>query len=204
MDSDADAEIAGVMSAKFTRVLAGQGRVVGTKFRPGAFRPFVNRPVSDFSNRRLLLADVFGTRGRGLSRKVMAVESDLTGIAIIETFLRDFEPQVSEAMTLAGHVAARIASDRGVTKVDQLVGEFGVPLRQLQRIIKEYVGVSPKWIIQRYRLIEAAERMANGATVPWADLAADLGYSDQAHFIRDFKRFVGRTPAEYARRLATS
>ncbi len=38
-------------------------------------------------------------------------------------------------------------------------------------------------------------------TVEWARLAIDLGYFDQAHFIKDFKRFAGRTPHEYARGL---
>jgi AraC-like DNA-binding protein len=74
-------------------------------------------------------------------------------------------------------------------------------VRQLQRLFKEYVGVSPKWVIQRYRLLDAAERVAAGTIVNWADLALELGYADQAHFIRDFKGLVGRSPAEYARRL---
>ena len=62
------------------------------------------------------------------------------------------------------------------------------------------MGVSPKWLIQRYRLLEATERLAEGTVVDWADLALDLGYADQAHFIRDFRSMVGRTPAEYGRR----
>jgi AraC-like DNA-binding protein len=43
--------------------------------------------------------------------------------------------------------------------------------------------------------------VAAGTIVDWADLSLDLGYADQAHFIRDFKRLVGVSPAEYARRL---
>jgi AraC-like DNA-binding protein len=73
-----------------------------------------------------------------------------------------------------------------------------VSLRQLQRLFSEYVGVTPKWVIHRYRLLEAAERIATGTVIHWADLAFELGYADQAHFIRDFKRLVGRSPAHYA------
>jgi AraC-like DNA-binding protein len=108
-----------------------------------------------------------------------------------------------DGVALSGRVAARIAEDRGVTRVEQLVGEFQVGRRALQRLFRDYVGVSPKWVIQRYRLLDAAERVAAGTAVPWADLALDLGYADQAHFIRDFKRLVGRSPADYARRLGT-
>ncbi len=202
MDTTGPAEIAGVMDRKFTRTLEGRGRVVGTKFRPGAFRAFVKQSVANFSNRRLPIGDVFGTSARGLRERVLETEDDLASIAIIEPYLRSLRPRLDDSITLAGRVAARIAEDRSLTRVDQIVTEFAMPLRQLQRLFKEYVGVSPKWIIQRYRLLEAAERMAEDAIPAWADLALDLGYADQAHFIRDFKRFVGRTPAHYAGQLS--
>jgi AraC-like DNA-binding protein len=56
-------------------------------------------------------------------------------------------------------------------------------------------------VIQRYRLVDAAERVATGTVIHWADLAVELGYADQAHFIRDFKKLVGRSPADYARSI---
>jgi AraC-like DNA-binding protein len=72
--------------------------------------------------------------------------------------------------------------------------------RTLQRLFSQYVGVSPKWVIKRYRLHEAADQLGAGEVVDWAKLAVDLGYFDQAHFIKDFKTIVGQTPAEYAKR----
>ena len=77
--------------------------------------------------------------------------------------------------------------------------EFGVGVRTLQRLFDETVGVSPKWVIQRYRLHEAAARMAAAAAIDWADIALELGYADQAHFIRDFRKLVGRSPADYVK-----
>jgi AraC-like DNA-binding protein len=195
------AEIGGVRDTKFSRVIEGRGRVVGTKFRPGAFRAFVKQPVADFTNRRAPVSDLFGAVSNRLAAKVLRHDDDLKGISVIEAFLRRQRPKTDATMILCGQVTARIAEDRSITRVEQVVREFGVGLRQLQRNFKEYVGVSPKWIIQRYRLLEAAERMADGTKISGADLAADLGYADQAHFIRDFKSFVGRTPSEYLRGL---
>jgi len=85
--------------------------------------------------------------------------------------------------------------------VDQIEPEFHAGSRQLQRIFSEYVGIGPKWVIQRYRLLDAADRVASGKVVDWASLALDLGFADQAHFIRDFKKLVGCAPAAYARKL---
>ena len=201
-ESGGRADVVGVMRTRFTRVLKGRGRVVGTKFRPGAFRPFVDSPVSAFTDRRPTVRETFGARAAGLGPRVLAQDDDREGIAIVEAFLRGLEPRADEDLALAGQVAARVADDRAITRVEQLVREFGTGLRRLQRLFSEYVGVTPKWVIQRYRLLDAAERVAAGTFVDWADLALDLGYADQAHFIRDFKRLIGRSPAEYARGLA--
>ena len=93
----------------------------------------------------------------------------------------------------------RVARDRGILSVDDLVERYGMNKRMLQRLFATYVGASPKWVIQRYRVHEAAERLAADPSVAQSSLAADLGYSDQAHFIRDFKAVVGTSPAAYAR-----
>jgi AraC-like DNA-binding protein len=77
---------------------------------------------------------------------------------------------------------------------------FGLGPRSLQRLFREHVGVSPKWVIKRFRLHEALEQVSAGADVDWTQLALDLGYFDQAHFIRDFKAIVGEPPTGYASR----
>jgi AraC-like DNA-binding protein len=59
-------------------------------------------------------------------------------------------------------------------------------------------------VIQRRRLLDAAERVHAGEPVAWADLAGELGYSDQAHLVRDFAAAVGTPPASYARTLGPS
>lgn len=189
----------GVITKTFTRVIEGKGRVVGTKFRPGGFRPFLRDDVSTLTDRQLTLDEVFGVRD--LEQRVLALDDHCEAIAVVETFLRGREPQPDDAIARVAAIVAQTAEDRTITRVEQLVERFGIGKRQLQRLFGAYVGVSPKWVIQRYRLHEAADRAASGGAIDWADLAHDLGYADQAHFIRDFKRLVGRTPAEYTRAL---
>jgi AraC-like DNA-binding protein len=82
-----------------------------------------------------------------------------------------------------------------------VVSRLHISKRTMQRLFSQYVGVSPKWVIKRYRLHDAAEQVASGSIEDWARLAAELGYFDQAHFIKDFKKLVGQTPGEYARML---
>jgi AraC-like DNA-binding protein len=95
-------------------------------------------------------------------------------------------------------LAELIARDRSIRRVDELADHAALSVRQLQRRFADHVGVSPKWVIRRYRLYDAAEQAARTEDVDWAALAAELGYADQAHLVRDFADAVGETPQRYA------
>lgn len=197
------AQLAGVHTAKFSRMLAGRSRVLGTKFRPGGLRPFVRQPTSAFTNRVLELVDVFGEPAAGLDARALAHADHHAAIAVVEAFLRNLEPRPDSTLPRVRAIAERIASDRGMRRVEQLAAEFGCSARTLQRLFGQYVGVSPKWMIRRYRLQEAAERAAQSSSMDWPRVALELGYADQAHFIRDFKQLVGQTPADYFASLSS-
>ena len=98
-------------------------------------------------------------------------------------------------------IADRIATDSTLLTVEQVARVCGLSGRTLQRLFRTYVGVSPKWMIRRCRIQEAAARLEDGDVRSWADLALALGYADQSHFINDFRRLVGRPPASYAHAL---
>lgn len=89
-------------------------------------------------------------------------------------------------------ICERLASDAPILSVEQTAGLFSVSLRTLQRRFRKYVGVTPKWMIRRYWLQEAAARVGAGGVEDWAQLALGLGYFDQTHFINDFTALVGR------------
>jgi transcriptional regulator GlxA family with amidase domain len=92
----------------------------------------------------------------------------------------------------------RISTDQALRRVASLAEVLRLPERRLQRLFAEYVGVSPKWVMRRARLLEAAHRADAGDVVDWAALALDLGYADQAHLTRDFTATLGVPPARYA------
>lgn len=83
-------------------------------------------------------------------------------------------------------------------RVGQVCEKFAITERTLQRLTARRIGLSPKWLIRRRRLHEAAERLADRDRPDLARVAADLGYADQAHFIRDLRAVTGLTPGEFA------
>ena len=98
----------------------------------------------------------------------------------------------------AAALVSRITATRRCARVDELAAASGMTVRSLQRLFADYVGVSPKWVMRRARLHEAAERADSGEPVDWALLASDLGYADQAHLTRDFTATLGISPTRYA------
>jgi len=193
--------IVGVVRGRFSQLLVDRGRVFGIKFRPGAFYPFITSPVSAFTDSSISLRTAFGVAGAALPGVILALEDEGEMVDCAETFLRARCPERDETVGVITETIDRIIADRDITTVDGLVGRLNLNRRTLQRLFSRYVGVGPKWVIRRYRLHEAAERVAASDVVDWPALALNLGYFDQAHFIKDFKAIVGKAPADYAKAI---
>ncbi|MGW0121609.1 AraC family transcriptional regulator [Streptomyces sp. NPDC003327] len=204
----ASAEVAGVGLGLFTKRLSGRGRVCGVQFRPGGFRPFAPaRPVSAWTDRRVPLAEVFpgADADGGALAAVLDPDADHARVAALDAFLLARGPVVDPVAEQAMELVQLIRTDRTIRRVAALCAASGLPARSLQRLFATHVGVGPKWVVLRYRIHEALERAGSaedGDTTDWAGLAADLGYSDQAHLVRDFTATIGLSPTAYARGLS--
>lgn len=193
--------VCGIHGGRFTRELAGRGGVFGIKLRAGAFRPWLGYAVSRLRDRRLPLEHVLGLDSAPLVAELAAAGvDDEAQAAAASRFLLAHGPPPCDAARQVAAMVERIEHDRGLTRVEQVAACFAVTPRTLQRLFNEYVGIGPKWVIKRYRMHEVVERLAGGGTVDWTRLAHDLGYADQAHFIRDFRQLIGQAPGEYVRR----
>ncbi|WP_123041845.1 helix-turn-helix domain-containing protein [Cohnella candidum] len=204
-EADADGIFAGVYGVPentYTRHLRDEGWTLGVKFRPGGFYPFWRKPVSDLTGQRMDLKSMFGDEGAALAEQVLADRPDTAKqIERVEQFLRERLTERDEEVGRIGRMVEAVIADRSIVKVEDMAERFGLQVRSLQRLFNRYVGVSPKWVIQRYRLQEAADLMERGETPDWPALAQELGYYDQAHFIKDFKSVIGKAPESYIKNL---
>jgi len=191
------AEVAGVGTGRFVRQLAGEGHVFGIKFRPGAFRVLLGAPMTNLTDRVVPIGEVLGREGKRMARAVFSAAELEAKIAIAESFLERCLSPLPLEIERVRDLVERMATDRSLLRVEQAASALDVDLRTLQRRFRQYVGVSPKSVILRYRLHEAAERLKAPKPPSLAVLAAELGYADQAHFAREFKTVVGRTPRRF-------
>lgn len=189
----------GVTTGRSQVRLQGEGRAFGIKFQPGAFYPFHGVSLGRLTNTRIGLASAFGVAGEDYERGVRGCETGTTMVACAEAFLRERRPPHDPQVTRITSAINRIAEDRTLTRVAAVAADLAVSQRTLQRLFNQYVGVGPKWVIRRFRLLEAVALLEAGQGLDLASLATTLGYFDQAHFSNDFRAMVGRSPAEYLR-----
>jgi AraC-like DNA-binding protein len=193
----------GPVRGRFSRTLAGRGRVVAARLRPGAFRAFHGRPAWQLMDAELGFPEAFGVEGGPVESAVFGQADEAAMVRALEQFLRERRPAPDPAVELVDRIVGRIATDRDVVRVEDLARGMGLGRRTVERLFREYVGPSPKRVIRQYRLQAAADEAAKGRVANWSRLAQDLGYADQAHFNRDFRAILGTTPSEFARQ-ATS
>lgn len=195
-------EVVGVMTGKFTRRLEGLGRVFSATFWPGGFSAFHPQPLTELTDRRVPLGALLDIDVEALERSVFERSAgDAERVAALVLALEGCGPRLEPGAVQARDIVRTIALDPEILRVDDIAARAGLGIRTLQRLFSRYIGVSPKWVLQRKRLHEAAERLAAPEPPELAALAAELGYADQAHFVRDFRKVVGVAPGGYTREL---
>jgi AraC-like DNA-binding protein len=190
----------GVHSGRFGKVLADRGSVFGVKFRPGAVRAISGRSVSGLRNRTVDAALLWGRDAQAVMAELFAHDGDDAHMVdIANAFLGARCAEMDRQGRLAASILDAIAAEPGLMRVDQLCTRFDLGERSLQRLFQRDVGIGAKWVINRFRLHEALARIDSGESVDWAALALQLGYFDQAHFIRDFTSAIGHSPLRYGK-----
>lgn len=193
----------GVTRKPFERKFTTPGHVLGVAFRAGGFRPFLCSAVGVLEGTVTPAADLLGYDDAPVARKILRGTDDETMVADLEDYLEGCDPLPDPRVDEVAAIVERIERDTAIHRVDQAAALAGLSSRSLQRLFTEYVGIVPKWVIQRRRLLDAAERAHSGDPVVWAELADSLGFSDQAHLVRAFTAAVGTPPATYARAVRT-
>ncbi|HEY1565422.1 MAG TPA: AraC family transcriptional regulator [Solirubrobacteraceae bacterium] len=185
----------GVVRHRYVRRLEGAGWAVGTKFRPGGFAPFAGgMAVSQLTDRHVPVIELLGDAAQSLN----ATEDAEALLGSVHAILRSRLPAAPDPrIALVQEVVADIQRSAPDESVAALADRHHLAVRTLQRLFARYVGVGPKWVMQRYRLHDAIETLDRRRRQDWTRLALDLGYYDHAHFLSDFRALVGRTPAEY-------
>jgi AraC-like DNA-binding protein len=187
----------GAASGVFSYTQSGTGRVFGTKFRPGMFRPYFGRAVSELTDACVPVETTFDQSSAELSETFAGLNDPLQMAGRMEAMIRRKPLRDDAKAERARTIVAHIEATPELTAAGDLASAFGMTARTLQRLFDDYVGLSPKWVIDRYRMLEAVETLNAGAEAGLTELAHRLGYFDQAAFNHAFEKLTGEAPSHY-------
>jgi AraC-like DNA-binding protein len=160
----------------------------GVRFRPGMARDFLRLSSAELTDLAIPLADILGRPAAQLERRLQDEEIPENCAAHLMKSLTIPQDPPNSAQRAIGAIAAA----HGLVDLDEIASQARLSARQFRRRCLDESGVTPKHLCRILRF----RRAYNEAFVnpDWADIAALAGYFDQAHLIRDFREFTGRTP----------
>ncbi|MEO0462293.1 MAG: helix-turn-helix domain-containing protein [Pseudomonadota bacterium] len=185
-------------TSKATRFQIGTGRSWGIGLLPLGWATLFDAPAGDYADKGVdgrtdpafaglsALADALQTK-RGFAEDVALIEAHLS--ALITT--------VPNHATAISAINAALV-DPEMASAAQLAEAVGMNLRSLERLSRRAFGFPPKLLLRRQRFLRSLSQFMLDPSLKWLS-TLDYQYHDQAHFVRDFKRFMGMTPGAYAK-----
>jgi AraC-like DNA-binding protein len=187
----------GAMRTAGIAAVAGRVDLFGIRFRPGRALPFVDAPLRELTDRQVDLDALWGPEAEAF-RDALSSAAPHERVTCGEDVLRRRLSAPRREQELARGAVSLLRRARGGARVGDVAAALGVPERRLERIFDQCVGLSPKTLARVVRFRHAVRAIEGGTPSSWTAVALDTGYSDQAHFIREFKALAGVTPGEYA------
>jgi len=173
----------------------------GVRFSPGVIPGFINVVAEALTECELDLLEVSGFAQRIFENIVQAPR--------LEEQMRLFNDYLAPRLMgktspVTAMVIRQALQHRGDIRIGQLEALSGYTSRTLHRQFSQDTGMSPKTFCRIIRCQAALDTLNTQHDVSFTDLALDLGFSDQSHFLRDFKKLVSTTPFDYQRQIALS
>lgn len=183
----------------------GRQQGVRVSLTPLGARAVYGMPAAELAHRLVPLEELLGALGVELVDRLRAATTCAARFtALDELLLRAvgrgaggdrlcrIRPEVAEAWR-------RLVAGRGRVQVGAVAAELGWSRRHLTERFRGEVGLSPKTFARVLRFEHAHEWAAARNPLPWADVATISGYADQAHLVRDWREFTGRSPTAWRR-----
>lgn len=173
----------------------GNTEMIVAVFYPHTIGMFIDTPPSAFYNQEISGYDIGNKQLNMLADRIFDCADSETAISVIEQWLM---PRINQSLNIKRLGASLTALLRSpATSVENLAGIACLGKKQYGRMFREYVGMNPKEYGRMARFQRALRMMQLGSH-DYADIAYANGYSDQSHFIHDFRQFSGITPKQLA------
>lgn len=176
---------------------------VGAQFKPGGFHSFWGKSVQELVEVTVPASTIFPTITSEFTKSLVSYHDNQQILRLIESTLIVKNPQADATIDLINDIILFIEEKSGIVTVAETAAHFNKSDRSIQHLFQTYVGVGLKWAIMRVRFLEVIKHARQHRALDWTTIASEFGYSDQSHFINDFKRLVGKAPTQYMKEHAS-
>lgn len=190
--------VAGQAIYSYKLFMTGTIAIAGIVVKPAALATLFRLPAYQYTEERTDLLHVFDPAYlEPFIRAIENARTSLERVQAMETFVQDQyrkNDPVPDAIDVA---VEQIIQRRGMVDVGQLVQKSYMSRRTFERRFFQKVGLSPKFYARVRRISFICNAIAGKKEANWTDLLYEFEFYDQAHFIKDFEEFTGRSPQQY-------
>jgi AraC-like DNA-binding protein len=173
---------------------------VAVRFKAWGLWPFSLKPIAALVGQIAPAEEIFGNRIHGLIREMKGRERE-EKIGVVRQYLQREFSNTDRARGASAPIGERIMAQNGIGNISDLAKQFGINSRQLERVFKTETGLSAKTFSRIIRFNHAKRMIENDPEISLARLTYEMGYSDQAHFSKNFRELFDYSPADFKRRL---
>lgn len=185
-------------TSRAARFRLGSGKSWGIGLMPLGWATLVGRNADDYADRITdgLADDAFAPFAP-LAKALMNSEDDFEAeLAVIEGHLAHIDKTPPRGLDTITALNSALV-DPEIASVTQLAKRADLTVRSLERLSHRIFGFAPKLLLRRQRFLRSLAQFMLDPSMKWLS-TLDFQYHDQAHFVRDFKQFMGMNPSAYA------
>src|SRR5688572_16464831 len=171
--------------------------MVGIRFRPGGAYPFFPFPISELSEFVTELDLIWGSLVDDIRDQLVGIESPDERLLRLESFLLRQARRSLEANRLITYAVYQLQHSPQFLAIRDLANTIGITQKHLISQFEKVVGLRPKSFARVCKFQKVVNLIEQQKEIEWAAIAADCGYYDQAHFIKEFHAFSGVNPSTY-------
>ncbi|HLN52391.1 MAG TPA: helix-turn-helix domain-containing protein [Lentimicrobium sp.] len=179
--------------------LDGHVDVLGISFLPDGFYPFIKVPLSEFKDQILSAEDAGLKIVSTVSDRLKSAQGIPERLDILENELVKTLSKNNPAPDNFRQIFNVVKQRESIQSIHEFCRMQNLGMRKLERMFNKYIGVSANTFTTLNRFQNSMNQLLYSDYTKLSDVAYDNGYFDQMHFIRDFKRFTGNTPAKFIR-----
>jgi len=188
--------VRGAITRPFQCVTEGTISAIGVELKPQAVHTLFEIDAAELTDG---IVDLNAFSTDNLNEQLLNADTERHQIALVTKFLRKRADESPRADSLVAQSLRMIHENTGAIHVRDLLKRLSVSERQFERRFGRTVGIPASLYLRIMRFQEAVQLMKAGRVERLSDIAYELGYTDQSHFIKDIREFTGYTPKSLCR-----